>query len=176
MRQDTVELEVRGVRPQPGDTVLPIAAVVHRRGRPADEALSIVIGAGDAHTLAHELRGEQTPRSQAVEVVSRVADALGGRLRAALLVADGPRQLTGRIEIDCASGVLTVDATPGQVLAAAVCLGVPLLADACLFQLSSNDESDAELGDSLATFLRDLDMSGLGSDAEAPEPRASEQD
>ena len=83
MSHDAVEVEARGVHPRADDAVFPVAAMAYRRGCPADPALSIVIGAGDAHALALELRGERTPRSQAVDVVSRVANALGGRLAAA---------------------------------------------------------------------------------------------
>ena len=57
------------------------------------------------------------------------------------------------------------------MIAAAVCLRVPFLADACLFQPVA--EPERELGDSLANFLRDLEVSGLGNCAESHEPHAN---
>lgn len=152
----TVELEVRGVRPSTPEAV-PVAAVVRRRDRADDQVLCVTIGAGDAHALWHELHGQETPRSQAVGVVSRLAEALGARLAAALLVADGPGQLTARFEVETPGGSVGVPATPGQALAAAVCLGVPLLADAALFPA----DAAVVLGDPIAAFLDSLDLRAL---------------
>lgn len=162
MPPGVIELEVRGVHPCTPE-MLPVAAVVCRRDQPGQQALCVTIGAGDAHALRHELQGQETPRSQAVGVARHIAEALGGRLAAARLVADGPGQLTARLEVETTAGPVAVPATPGQALAAAVCLGVPLLADAALFP----PEADAAvaLGGPIAAFLDTLDLHALGEGA-----------
>lgn len=153
-----VEVEVRGVRPALAEA-LPVAAVVCRRGASDQQGLCITIGAGDAHALQHELQGQETPRSQAVCVAGQVAMALGGRVAAARLLCDGPARLTGALELATSHGSVSVPATPGQALSAAVCLGVPLLADAALFPAPL--PSTVALEGPIATFLDSLDVSAL---------------
>ncbi len=158
----TVELEIRGVRP-PAHGALPAAALLCLRGDAA-RGLSLQIGVGDAHTLLHELRGEDTPRAQAVRSLGCVAEALGGRVTAARLVSDGPSRLTAVLEVHTPAGSVEVPTAPGQALAAALLLQVPLLADGDM--LGGGQQPAPVLGGAVAAFLDALDLRAL--DEEAP--------
>lgn len=157
-----LELEVRGVRLPIHDT-LPAAALVVRRGDEERRGLSLHLAAGDAHALAHELRGQETPRSQAVGLLGQAVAALGGSVRAAHLRPAADGLLSAAVELETSRGRIEVPAAPGQALATAVRLGVPLLADACL--LGQDSPAAAPLGGPLAAFLEDLDVTGLGDPA-----------
>jgi bifunctional DNase/RNase len=159
MQTGSIELEVRGVR-MPTHDALPGAVLVGRRHQPDNRVLLVHIGAGDVHALHHELRGQQTMRSRAVCLVGRVAAALGGRLRAARLVAAGAGRLAAVLEVDAPAGPVEVPAEPGQALAAAVCLRVPLRAEAALFPPSQPGQMS--LSGPVASFLDTLDLSELG--------------
>jgi hypothetical protein len=152
MQTGSIELEVRGVR-MPTHDALPGTVLVGRRHQPDNRVLLVHIGAGDVHALHHELRGQQTMRSRAVCLVGRVAAALGGRLRAARLVA-------AVLEVDAPAGPVEVPAEPGQALAAAVCLRVPLRAEAGLFPPSQPGQTS--LSGPVASFLETLDLGEVG--------------
>ena len=63
-----VECELRGVRLSDHKEQVAVAVVGPRDRRDVPSVL-LFVGAGDAHTLSHELRGEETPRSQALCLV-----------------------------------------------------------------------------------------------------------
>lgn len=157
-----LELEVRGVR-LPLHDALPAMALVVRRGDEERRGLSLQIAAGDAHALAHELRGQETPRSQAVGLLRQAVEALGGSVRAAHLRPAAAGLLSAAVELETARGRVEVPTPPGQALAAAVRLGLPLLADAALFP--PDEPGAVALDGPLAAFLETLDVRGLGGRA-----------
>jgi bifunctional DNase/RNase len=159
MQSSAVELEVRGVR-MPANQALAAVALVGRRGTADGRVLSLQIGVGDAHSLHHELHGHETTRSQAVSLAGRLVGALGGRLKATRLVAEGPNTVTAVVEIETPTGSVEVPAEPGQALATAVHLGLPLLGDPVLFPPRQSRES--VLTGPIAAFLDSLDLRGLG--------------
>lgn len=159
MQVSWFELAVRGVR-MPLHDALPAVVLVGPRDRPDRPPLALHIGADDAHSLHHELRGQETTRSRAVGLAERVAAALGGRLAAARLIPVGPGVITAEVEVDTPSGPVDVRTEPAQALAAAVSLGVPLLADVALFPPGAPGE--LSLSEPVASFLDTLDLTGLG--------------
>jgi hypothetical protein len=113
-----------------------------------------------ARVIELEVRGVRAaPRSQAIHLAEDLVAALGGRLAAARLVADGPTSVSALIDRDTPTGTIAVAASPGQALAAVIGLGVPLLGDA---QLVSEDVLPAKPTGELAAFLESLDLHGPG--------------
>ena len=154
-----VELEVRGIRLGTHREQAAVALVAPR-DRSAACALSFFIGAGDAHALGHELGGEETTRSQALQLVSRAVSLLGGRLAAVHLVPTEFGMLTGTLEIETPLGYVSVPAEPGQVLAVAVRLGVPLLGDSSLFASLAPPAAEP-LSPMWTGLLESIDLCGL---------------
>src|SRR5687767_11280607 len=122
-------------------------------GEPEGPALAMPLPAVEAHTLYHELHGQQTPRSHAMGLLGRVVDALGGRLRAARLERDENHQLAGTLEIETANGVVEIEVCATQALAVAARLGVPLLADA---ELLAHGGPRSELESAVADIVNGL--------------------
>ncbi|MBI4491671.1 MAG: bifunctional nuclease family protein [Chloroflexi bacterium] len=159
MRPGWSEVEVRGVRMCVGDPRQAMAHVVRRGSSSDGGVLCLCLCASDGHALLHELRDQETSRSQALRLASRIAEALGGRLAAVHLAAHGAGLLRASLAIEIASGSIEVPTEPGQALALAVCLKLPLLADGALFPPA---RAEAEsLGGPLVAFLDTLDLSGL---------------
>lgn len=151
---ESVEIAIRDVN---CPLLEPRAAsvIIGRRDRPEERAFSLCIGAAEAHALQHELRGEETMRSQALHLAHCIAAVLGGRLKAARLVPSGRGVLSALIEVETPLGPVEVPIQPGQALALATRLGVPLLAAACLFP---TQVVPTPLGQAVLDFLETLDF------------------
>jgi hypothetical protein len=155
--EDVVEVEIRSIRASEGGASGPrVVLGLCQAGQRV--ALSLNVGPGDVHALLHELRGEPTVRSQAVALLDRVAAACSGRIVAARLLPVEPGQCRGAVVLETATGPVDIPTEPGQALAVAVCLGVPLLADTELLRPESRD---GPLSNAVAAFIDDLDLSGL---------------
>jgi hypothetical protein len=157
MKPGWIELVVRGIQ-MPTDEGGLASIVIGPCNHPTTALLTMQVGTGDAHALGHELRGETTTRSQAVCLVSRVAEALGGTVVAAHLVLIRPGVVTGSLEVETPSGTVSIPAEPGQVLSAAICLDIPLIAERDLF---APPRPETPITGQLATFLAGLDLSDL---------------
>lgn len=145
------ELEVCGLGARcPGGQ--PTAALVRPRDSTEAGVLALEVGAGDAHALRHELHGQATPRSQALDLAGHVARALGGSVVSARLVPDGPERLRAELEVAGPGGTVRIPATPGQALGVALSLRVPLLGHSSLFR-------PTRLNAAIAAFLETLDFS-----------------
>lgn len=114
----------------------------------------------DAHVLQHELRGEETMRGQTIRLIGQVADLLGGRLAAARLVKQGCHTLTAIVEVSTPDGLAELPIEPGQALAIAVRLRIPLFADAALFPAgdSTPERGAPPLSRAVTAFLESLDV------------------
>ncbi|MPZ13736.1 MAG: hypothetical protein GEU73_04820 [Chloroflexi bacterium] len=156
-RPDAVEVLLRKVRVGPGDE--PAAAIVAPRD-PADGcALCIDLGHREAQTLAHELQGGETSRGQALVLVNRVAELLQGAVVGAFLLSCRPGCLRAAIRVRTPSALVELPTEPGQALAAALLLQIPLLADRKLFERGPTEPPS--INGSLAAFLDTLDVSCL---------------
>jgi bifunctional DNase/RNase len=152
-----VELEVRHVH-LVSDDPAQADAYICARGDAPSRALRLRLSYGDAHQLAHELQGQETPRSHAVAVMRDLAHSLGGRLEAVCLGPNANNQIIAVLRVSRADGPVEFPVSPGQALAIAVRLGVKLLGDERLLSLTSQPVPP----DPVARFLETLDLSGLG--------------
>jgi bifunctional DNase/RNase len=158
MSSGTIEIEVRGVQPHEESRGL---VLVGRRGGSDPQVLALEIPRGDVHALWHELQGHETTRTQAVDLAGSIAAALGGRFVAVRLSACEPGFVKGSIEIETSGGTVGVFTQPGQALAWALRLGLPLLADDDVLP-PIEKPSDPALAGPVAAFLNSLDLGGLG--------------
>ncbi len=106
--------------------------------------------------LVRELNGEETPRARALALSVRVAQIGGFRVSAACLVDRAPGLVGTEFEIETPYGIAYVAGGPGEILAAAATLGVPLLADRSL--LENPPTEPPELSDPVRTFLKSLGL------------------
>jgi bifunctional DNase/RNase len=141
------QLMVRHVRPALEDARL--AVVMCPLGQPDGPSLALPVGAAEAHTLFHELNGQDTPRGHAMWLVGRVVDALGGHLRATRLTRDDDddHELAGVLEIEAADGIVEVSVCATQALAVAARLGLPLVADTDLLETTPRSHIEAAVAD-----------------------------
>jgi bifunctional DNase/RNase len=151
-----IDLEVRGFW-RPPNTELPML-VVGRHGGIGARVLLLALCADDVHAIHHEIQGQTTLRSQAVEMACAVAVALSGEIAAAHLVPAEDGGFTATLEIQGPRGHASVPIPPGPALAAAVRLGLPLRADELLLPPAET----AVLAEPIAEFLATLDLSVLG--------------
>jgi hypothetical protein len=151
-----IDLEIRGFW-RPPQTDLPVI-VVGRQGGVGARVLLLSLCADDLHALNHEIRGQMTLRSQAVELACAVAVALSGQVTAANLVAAPGGGFSATLEIDGPRGRSSIPVPPGPALAAAVRLGLPLRTDEVLLPASDAPALAAPV----AEFLDSLDLSALG--------------
>jgi bifunctional DNase/RNase len=154
---ERIEVVLRTVRAFPTDQRP--AAVIAPRNPAEGRALSIFLGHQEAQMLARELCDSETSRSQAISLASRIAEALQGGLVGALLTQCHPGCLRAAIQIRTPAALVEIPTEPGQALAAAVCLHLPLLADRRLFE--GEELAPPTIGGSLGTFLETLDLSSL---------------
>jgi bifunctional DNase/RNase len=140
-----VELVVREVRGPLEDTRP--CVVLGQRDRPDGPTLVVSIGAAEAHSLFHELAGQDTPRGHALWLVGRVTEALGGRLLATRLVRDARNELHGVVEIDCERGVVELEVCASQALAVAVRLALPLLVNVDQLEAARRSALEAAVAD-----------------------------
>ncbi len=159
---DGVELEVRHVHLATEPTAF-ADVVVADRASVAPRGLRVRISYGDGHQLAHEMQGQETPRSHAVLVMGTVLETLGGRISATHLHADSAGHLCAALRVEMPTGHVEVTVSPGHALAVAVRLGIQLLGDASLFETATPEALLQPAGDSISAFLESLDLSGLGS-------------
>ncbi len=135
------------------------AAVIAPRDPADGHSLWIDLQHHEAHVLAHELAGEETSRSQAISLTNRIAQVLQGGVVGALLIQCHEGCLRAAIQVRTPDALVEVPTEPGQALAAAVCLHIPLLADRRLFVHS--EEQLPPISGSVASFLESLDLSSL---------------
>lgn len=170
-----IELEVQQVRLD-ADRAPLAEVIVCQRADHHQPALQLRIASGEAHLLAHELQGHETPRSLAVATLGDVVACLGGRLSAVYLSATPAGQVIAMLKVDLSGGCVDFQISPGQALAIAVRLGVTLLGDARLFAPptgapavphaavdSPTPGSTTTQTDPITQFLNSLDLSGLGA-------------
>lgn len=159
MAQSAVEVEIRDVSipalPLHGSYAARV--VLGRRSYPAERALSLQVGFAEAHALQHELRGNETMRSQTIRLLGEVTTALGGRVMAARLVKQAPHILTATIDVATPQKTIELPTEPGQALALAVRLGIPLLADPAVFS-SASESAAPPLSPVISNFLQTLDL------------------
>jgi bifunctional DNase/RNase len=152
-----IDLEVRGFW-RPPHTDLPLL-VVGRHGGVGARVLLLSLCADDVHAIHHEIQGQSTLRSQAVEMACAVALALSGEIAAAHLVPAEDGGFMATLEIQGPLGHTSVPIPPGPALAAAVRLGLPLRADELLLPPGETPVLAAPIVD----FLDSLDLSALGA-------------
>lgn len=159
---DRVPLYVRCIHAcEPGTRK---AKVILASGRHPDSAsVNVSLEAGDLHALLHELCGEETTRTQALALVRRVADALGGRLTAALLSSHGTSLVGAAIEVETGGRRVRIPTEPGQAIGLSVQLGIPLLGDRRLLQ-SPGCDTPWPLGGSVDQFLKEIELKFLGEE------------
>jgi bifunctional DNase/RNase len=156
-----VELEVRHVHLATEPTSF-ADVVVSDRTSAAERGLRVRVSYGDGHQLAHELQGQETPRSHSVAVMGEVLKTLGGRVSLARLRADGEGRICAALQVEMPDGHMDVVVSPGHALAVTVRLGVTLLGDETLFDPDTRRQVPVA-ADSITEFLRSLDLSGLES-------------
>src|SRR3954471_873582 len=91
-----IEVDVRGLRP-PADGGPP-TLVLAERGQPAGRQLALPLGLPEAHSLLHELQGQDTPRAEALGVLGDTIAALGAQLTCARLLKDDLGGVIGRLD------------------------------------------------------------------------------
>jgi hypothetical protein len=136
-----LELQVRHVR-MPLHDALPAVVLLSPRDWPDARVLRVPIGAADAHALLSELRG-----APACGRAGSPGGLLSGTLSRGLVVRLVPAAGVAERALEPAGGIVDVPMEPGQALAAAVRLGIPVLGDPRLF----SDESVEPAG--VAAFL-----------------------
>lgn len=159
MARRDVEIEIRDVTIPARPFLDPCAArvILGRRSHPEERALSLQVGIAEAHALQHELRGQETMRSQTVRLCDEITSVLGGHLVAARLIKQGPHLLTAVVEIATPDNVVALPAEPGQALAIAVRLRVPLFADPAVFP-ADLESTAPPLSPAIVNFLNTLDL------------------
>ncbi|GEM_PF-6735842 len=150
-----VELEVRGI--WSGESPpRPPSALLRPRARPGAPSLSLSLASSEAHLLAHELRGQPTVRSQALDFALRAIEALGAHPLSVHLIAAGPGLATASARVQMSTGCVDVALTPGLALALHAWLRLPLLAPGALVA-SDRPEAEPSLAPALARLIEALE-------------------
>jgi bifunctional DNase/RNase len=140
------QLVIRAVRAPVGDAQ-PVV-VMGPLDAPDGPSLALPLGAAEAHTLFHELHGQDTPRAHAMWLVECVVDALGGHLRAARLGREDDHELVGSLEIETSDGqLLDVPLCASQALAVAARLNLPLIAEGDLLEADQRTHLESAVAD-----------------------------
>jgi bifunctional DNase/RNase len=156
--EDRVEVELRSV--QRGNADDRAVVIVAPRNPAHGCPLWIDVGDREARALTCELQGEETSRTQALVLSSRIAQVLQGNLVGGVLIRCATGFLKAAIQIRTPDGLIEVPTEPGHALAAAAWLHRPLLADRKLFDTPASRPTP--ITGSLADFLVSLDLNDLG--------------
>jgi bifunctional DNase/RNase len=159
-------LYVRGLRQDQGSRT-PNCVVLSQEDSPTPAGLALDVGSREAHYLGHELKGEMTLRSEVLQLLDRVVTHLGARLMEARIVDCEDGSASGNLLLETAQGCLTMNVSPGQAVAVALAVGVPLSAESTL--LLARPEQ-AKLSEPISSFLASLNLEALTAQ---PERKAS---
>ena len=106
-------------------------------------------------SLLHELKGQETPRSESLGLLEGALESVGGRVTSVRLGSEeGGPGIAGWLNLETPAGAHVLAAAPAQAVAAAVRLAVPLLVDPVLFDLSTQR---TPLEAAVANVLKGLD-------------------
>lgn len=137
-----IEMVVRGVErcSRSGQPV----AVLEARAAALYPRIALTVTPGEAHALVHELRHQDTLRTQAFALLARVLTNLHGRLAAVEIRPARDRLATALLRLECPTGRSRVPVEVGQAIGLAVRLKIPLLASRSLLRLLSAGAASPE--------------------------------